>query len=221
MIMAAGIGKRMLPLTRSIPKPLLQVRGKSLIEYHLDALKSAGVSEFVINVSYLGDLIEESLGSGHERGIDIKYSREPVLLETAGGIRNALPLLQTDPDSNDAFIVVAGDVFTNFDFSKLIKAQQPADAHLVMIDNPPHHLIGDFAIGSDGFLVSQGQLLTYSTIALYRPAFFRGLREGPVMLRELFDGSVDRGLISAEYYSGSWSDVGTPERLELLNDIIR
>lgn len=217
MIMAAGIGKRMLPLTKTIPKPLLQIHGKSLIEYHLDALQRAGISEFVINVSYLGNLIEEALGTGAERGIEIRYSREPIPLETAGGIKQALPLLQTDESSNDAFLVVGGDVFTDFEFTRLLQNEYPENACLVMVDNPPHHPEGDFAIGRDGYLESQGKLLTYSTIALYRPAFFDGLRDGPVMLRELFDANLDRQTIKAEHFSGKWSDVGTPERIDQLN----
>ncbi len=217
MIMAAGLGKRMLPLTKTVPKPLLQIHGKSLIEHHLDALQRAGIREFVINVSYLGRLIEQALGTGASRGIEIRYSREPAPLETAGGIKHALPLLETGQSANDAFLVVGGDVFTDFDFSRLMRSACPANAKLVMVGNPSHHPLGDFAIGANGYLESQGNLLTYSTIGLYRPAFFEGLRAGPVPLRELFDANLDRGTIEAEYFSGKWSDVGTPERLEALN----
>jgi MurNAc alpha-1-phosphate uridylyltransferase len=217
MIMAAGMGKRMLPLTKSLPKPMLKIHGKSLIEYHIDALQRAGISEIVINVSYLGEIIEAALGNGQERGLDIQYSREPVPLETAGGIRNALPLLQGLAGLNQAFLVVGGDVYTDFDFRELAEYQCSADAHLIMVDNPTHHPEGDFAISEGGFLESRGKLLTYSTIALYRPSFFCGLRDGPVMLRELFDLNLDNRQITAEYFSGGWSDVGTPNRLDLLN----
>ena len=217
MILAAGLGKRMLPLTNTVPKPLLQIHGKSLIEYHLDALQKAGITEFVINVSHLGSLIEEALGSGASRGIEIRYSREPVPLETAGGILHALPLLKAGQSANDAFLVVAGDVYTDFDFSRLMKSGCSANAKLIMVDNPPHHPQGDFAIGADGCLESQGELLTFSTIALYRPAFFDGVREGVVMLRELFDANLDQQTMAAEHFSGHWSDVGTPDRLEELN----
>ena len=207
----------MLPLTRDLPKPLLEIRGKPLIEHHLDALQLAGITEIVINVSYLGEMIESALGNGHKRGIDIQYSREPVPIETAGGIKKALPLLQQSKGSNEPFLVVGGDVFTNYDFSKLREAICVTNAHLVMVDNPLHHPEGDFAIGDDHFLQSHGRLLTYSTIALYRPAFFDGLRDGPVMLRELFDQNLDNQQISAEYFAGDWSDVGTPARLAELN----
>ena len=217
MIMAAGIGKRMLPLTKNLPKPLLKIHGKPLIEYHLDALQSAGISEFVINVSYLGDMIETALGNGGERGIEIAYSREVVPQETAGGIRNALSLLQDTEGENETFLVVGGDVYTDFDFSKLVERKCPADAHLIMVDNPAHHPGGDFAISHDGFLESRGQLLTYSTIGLYKPSFFSGLRDGPVMLRELFDQGLDKRHISADHFSGDWNDVGTPQRLDSLN----
>ena len=216
MILAAGLGKRMLPLTKTVPKPLLQIHGKSLIEYHLDALQKAGIAEIVINVSHLGSLIEETLGSGASRGIEIRYSREPVPLETAGGILHAMPLLEAGQSTNDAFLVVGGDVYTDFDFSRLIHSDCPGNAKLIMVDNPPHHPLGDFAIGSDGYLESEGELLTFSTIALYRPAFFDGLREGVVMLRELFDANLDQQTMCAEHFSGHWSDVGTPDRLEEL-----
>lgn len=220
--MAAGIGKRMLPLTKNLPKPLLKIHGKCLIEYHLDALQRAGISEIVINISYLGGMIEAALGNGRERGLDIRYSREPVPLETAGGIKNALPLLRDraseDRDgANEAFLVVGGDVYTDFDFSELALRQCSTDAHMIMVDNPAHHPEGDFGINMDGFLESGGKLLTYSTIALYRPSFFLGLRDGPVMLRELFDRNLENNQISADYFAGAWNDVGTPERLEFLN----
>ena len=207
----------MLPLTENLPKPLLKIHGKRLIEYHLDALQRAGISEVVINVSYLGEMIEAALGNGQERGLDIQYSREPLPLETAGGIKNALSLLQDRKGSNEAFLVVGGDVYTDFDFSDLARSKCSTDAHMVMVDNPTHHPEGDFGISKSGFLESRGKLLTYSTIALYRPSFFLGLRDGPVMLRELFELNLDNNQITADYFSGVWNDVGTPERLEFLN----
>lgn len=155
MILAAGRGERMRPLTDSCPKPLLQVNGLALIEYHLISLNKLGIQEFIINHAWLGEQIENFLGNGDKYGVVITYSKEQQPLDTAGGIIKALPLLVSDGDSEKVFIVVNGDVFTDYDFSNLLKIKnklKQASAHLVMIDNPAHHPSGDFYLSKDGLL---------------------------------------------------------------------
>jgi len=208
MILAAGRGERMRPLTDTIPKPLLTIKGKSLIVYHLEALKSAGIDSVVINVSWLGEKIQQVLGDGSEYGLRIQYSVEAEALETAGGIIQAMDKL------HDEFIVVNGDVFTDFDFSRLLSFT--ADAHLVLVDNPPHNPSGDFAI-EQGLLVNKGaQQYTYAGISCYKKSFFDGHSEGRKALPPLLRVAADQQRISAEHFQGLWNDIGTPERLQQL-----
>ena len=214
MILAAGEGVRMRPLTLDRPKPLLDVGGRPMIDWLLLGLARAGVRRVVINTHYLATSIESHVGDGETFGLEVVYSREPDLLETAGGIAKALPELGTAP-----FIVVAGDIFTDFDFSSLPGELGGAAGHLVMVDNPPHHPRGDFALMPDGRLALDGDnRLTFSGIALYDPAFFNGVRsDAATRLRVLFDAGIARGELTGEYFDGQWSDVGTPERLSALN----
>jgi MurNAc alpha-1-phosphate uridylyltransferase len=210
----------MLPLTSNRPKPLLEVHGKALIDWHLEGLARAGITLAVINLHYLGDQIRAHLGNGEAFGIDIAYSEESVLLETAGGIRQALPLL--DPHGQDEpFVVVNGDVFTDYDFALLSPELGDWQARLVMVNNPPHHPEGDYGIGPDGCLRASGQRWTYSGIGLYSPRFFRGSttvsQNGSQMLRELFVPAMAAGTLGGEVYKGQWTDVGTPTRLAALN----
>ena len=211
MILAAGEGRRMMPLTRDLPKPLLQVHGKTLIDHLIDALRDAGFIEVVINVCYQADKIKKHLGNGSRHGIQIAYSEEGELLETAGGIQKALPMLGDQP-----FAVVSGDIFTDYDLRRLRDYDLHCGAHLVMVDNPAHHPDGDFAIDAAGRLRHEGDKLTWASLGVFSPDFFRKMAPGKCALRELFDVAVRRGEITAEYHGGFYADVGTPERLRIL-----
>jgi len=216
MILAAGRGERMRPLTDHTPKPLLEVGGKALIEYHLTALQQAGVREVIINHAWLGEQIESRLGNGERYGLQIQYSPEvPVALETAGGIIQALSHLGTEP-----FIVVNGDIWCDYPMQQL--PQQPDGlAHLVMVNNPPHNPQGDFCL-IDGRLQAEGQdKLTYSGIGVYHPQLFAGLEPGIRPLAPLLKGAMSKGLVSGEQYEGQWLDIGTPERLHQLDTELR
>lgn len=214
MILAAGLGKRMQPLTANLPKPLLQVGGKSLIERQIDRLKDAGVTEFVINHFYLGQMIEEHLGDGSALGVKIIYSREPIQLETAGGIIKSLPKLQ-----DESFIVVNSDVWSDFDFSSL----QPVDgvdrlAHLVLVRNAEHNPLGDFHIDDRGRVHedpdAEGGKLTFSGISVMHRNLFAGLPIQPMSVIPLLQQAMSENKVSGEIHSGVWVDVGTPERLQ-------
>jgi len=211
MILAAGRGERMRPLTDSCPKPLLKVNGQTLIEYHIQALVKAGINELVINHAYLGKQIEMHLGNGQQYGATIQYSPEPEALETGGGIFNALAYFDNQP-----FIIVNGDVWTHYDFSLLPK-QINHLAHLVMINNPAHNLNGDFFFDNKMLNTSHGNKLTYSGIAVLHSTLFQGCRSGAFPLAPLLRTAIANRQISAEHYSGIWTDVGTPERLAELN----
>ena len=209
MILAAGRGERMRPLTDRVPKPLLEVDGKPLIVYHLEALAGAGFGEVVINLSWLGDQIRARLGDGREFGLAIEYSEEPEALETAGGILQALPLL------GDRFIVVNADIHTDYDFSRL--RERDSLVHLVLVPNPPQHPLGDFALRGSRVTNETMDCHTFSCIAQYRAAFFDGLDPGKRALSPLLRAAIERGELSGELYRGRWSDVGTAERLDALD----
>ncbi len=215
MILAAGRGERMRPLTDAVPKPLLRIGGQTLIERHVYALASAGVTELVINHAHLGEQIEMALGDGSVYGVSIRYSRETdTALETGGGIFNALPLLGNEP-----FLVMNADIWSDYPFQQL-----PVDpdglAHLVMVSNPGHHSAGDFSLSS-GQLSQQGPaMLTFSGIGVYRPALFAGSAAGAFPLAPLLRTVMDDGQVSGEHYTGSWFDIGTPERLDEVNRVI-
>ncbi len=212
MILAAGRGERMRPLTDHIPKPLLKVGGKSLIVWHLERLAKAGFKEVVINYAHLGEQIEQALGDGSVWGLNVQYSPETSALETAGGIANALPLLGDAP-----FLVVNGDVFTEIDFGAL-QLVSPNLAHLVMVDNPPQHPDGDFVVDS-GKVTNQGNhKLTFSGIGIYHPALFVDVERGQAAkLAPLLRSAMIKGLVTGEHYQGVWHDIGTPERLSFLD----
>ena len=228
LVLAAGRGERMRPLTDTIPKPLLQVQGKSLLAWHLEALAKAGLTQVVINHAWLGEQIEASLGSGKQFGLQIFYSREESALETAGGICKALPLLR----ANDYFLVINGDVFTpQFPIQGLIqrvlelRSQDQLLAHLIMVPNPPQHPHGDFyldqtMVRDDGYAGATGAKLTFSGIGIYHYTLFKGLISGqsaklaPILRKAMADNRV-----SGEKYLGSWHDVGSPERLAELNKL--
>lgn len=217
MILAAGRGERMRPLTDSIPKPLLKVKGKPLIEFHLEALKRAGYQRVIINHAWLGKQIESAIGTGERFGLNIYYSREVEALETAGGIINALPLLCPDAQ-NEIFTVVNGDIFTDFDFNSLpTQLAEGVEAHLVMVDNPSHNSNGDFCFDGDKLHLQQGYKLTCSGIAVYRKGFFSHGPSGQNRLAPRWRNAINEGAISAQYFNGQWTDVGTPQRLNELN----
>jgi MurNAc alpha-1-phosphate uridylyltransferase len=212
MILAAGRGERLRPLTDSIPKPLLRVRGQPLIERHVIALARAGMARVVINLAWLGPQISAYLGDGSRYGIPIVYSEErPHALETAGGIFRALPHLSPGP-----FAVVNGDIYTDFPFASLqIDAER--DAHLVLVPNPPQHPRGDFGMQDGLALASAASQYTYSGIAVYRCGLFTGCSDGAFPLKPLLLRAMQMQRCSAQLYEGAWEDVGTPERLRILN----
>ena len=217
MILAAGRGERMRPLTDITPKPLLRVAGKPLIEYHIEALARAGVHRLVVNHAHLGEQLVDFLGDGARWGVSIAYSAEPVgALETGGGIYHALPLLGDAP-----FWVVNGDVWTDYPFSP---PQMPADslAHLVMVDNPQHNPQGDFVLADTGLLSDAGDArLTYSGIGVYRSELFATCAPGAFPLAPLLRQAMAAARVSGEHYAGRWLDIGTPERLQDLDAEIR
>lgn len=221
MILAAGLGNRMRPLTLYTPKPLLEVGGKPLIVWHIEKLKKIGVTEIVINSAWLADKLISSLGDGSQFGVDIRWTREDEGLETAGGIINALPLLGTDP-----FILVNGDVWTTMDFEALRHIKLNDDlAHLVLVDNPKQHPEGDFTL-FDGrtFTFDQdvtGENLTFSGVSVIHPKLFDGLEPGKRPLAPLLKQAMQNQKISGEKIKGAWVDVGTPERLMELDLQIR
>jgi MurNAc alpha-1-phosphate uridylyltransferase len=215
MILAAGRGERMRPLTDRTPKPLLRIGGQTLIEHHIHALVRAGISELVINHAHLGERLVAALGDGAAYGAAIDWSPEPDgALETGGGIFNALSLLSDDP-----FLVVNADIWTDFDFSGL-PAQPDGLAHLVLVNNPEHHPEGDFSL--DGGQVIQGGpvRLTFSGIGVYRRELFAGCAAGAFPLAPLLRTAMDAGQVTGQHYAGSWFDIGTPDRLAAINDIV-
>lgn len=226
MILAAGRGERMRPLTDHTPKPLLQVGGKPLIVWHLENLAKSGFKEVVINHAYLGNQIETALGDGSQWGLHIQYSPEAMALETAGGIANALPLLTESGHKVEPFLVVNGDIFTGIDFAT-INLPQNRWAHLVLIDNPPQHPQGDFSI-QNGLLSNNvepdatNRMLTFSGVGVYHPSLFAEIQHNEsAKLAPLLREAIDENKATAEYYQGVWHDIGTPERLRALNETIQ
>lgn len=217
LILAAGRGERMRPLTDDTPKPLLPVGGKFLIEYHIEALVRAGIDELVINVSYLGAKIRAALGDGARYGASIQYSDEgKPALETGGGIFRALPMLGNAP-----FLVVNGDIWTNFPYQQL-PFHATGLAHLVLVDNPIHHPDGDFVLSGERVLADgDGPRLTFSGIGVYQPALFDDCRDGHFPLAPLLRQAMAAGRVSGERYVGQWVDVGTPQRLQALDRQLR
>ena len=214
MILAAGRGERMRPLTDSIPKPLLEVRGKPLIMHQIAALKQAGIEQLVINTGALGEQMHARLGNGNELGVEIAYSDEgDEPLETAGGIINALPLLGDGP-----FIVANADIYTNFDYACL-PASLDSEAHLVLVPNPAHHPEGDFALENDRVHATGKEKFTYSGIGVYQTRMFENLAPGHRALAPLLIAAMENGAVTGVLHSGYWNDIGTPERLEQANAI--
>jgi MurNAc alpha-1-phosphate uridylyltransferase len=222
MVLAAGKGERMLPLTLSTPKPLLEAGGKTLIHYQIEKLAAAGFTNLVINHAWLGEQVEAAIGDGTDLGVTITWSREVEPLETAGGIIQALPILQVG-NNVGSFVCVNADIFTDFPFASLV----PLDgidlhAHLVLVKNPAHHPEGDFVL-EDGKIreAQEGEdTLTYSGIAVYHPSLFAGIALGRRSVVPLLKQAMAEGRVSGEYYGGRWFDIGTPERLKELDALL-
>lgn len=220
MILAAGRGERMRPLTDHTPKPLLSVAGRPLIIHHLEALRAAGIVDVVINTGHLGEQLPAALGEGQRWGMRIVWSPEPPeALETGGGIFQALPLLGREP-----FIVVNGDVWTDYPFVRLTQPPlTPAGlAHLVLVDNPPHHAGGDFALTAKGGVMENGTpRWTFSGISVLRPELFAGCKPGRFPLGPLLRRAMGAGKVGGELYPGQWRDIGTPQRLAELDTALQ
>ena len=222
MILAAGRGERMRPLTDRVPKPLLPVAGRPLIAHLIERLARAGVNELVVNVSHLADQVERELGDGSRLGVRITYSREAVALETGGGIAYALPLLGAAP-----FAVVNSDIYCDYDFTRLAAAAaklapDAPGAHLVLVDNPSHHPDGDFCL-EQGKVAADGThpRLTFSGIGVYPPALFAPVARGAkCQLAALLRPAMAQGHVSGEHHRGLWLDIGTPQRLADLDRLL-
>ena len=216
MILAAGRGERMGKLTQNCPKPLLKVRGKCLIDWHLIKLCEAGFQDVVINVAYLSKQIIDFVGDGSNWGLNISISDEIEALETAGGIKKAIKHLGDEP-----FAVINADIFSDYNYKnlKMISLQKKSMGHLVLVNNPEHNLKGDFGIMDDGILTMNSEkLLTFSGIAIYDPKFFSELTEGnKIKLAPILETAINKKCIQGELFEGLWSDVGTPERLNMIN----
>ena len=204
MILAAGRGERLRPYTDVCPKPLLKIGGKALIVYHIEALAAAGIDRVVVNVSWLGEQIEAVLGDGSQFGLNLIYSHESEALETAGGIIQALDLL------DEQFIVVNADIYTDYAFENLLEIDSAA--HLVLVPNPAHNSEGDFCL-KDGYLHNDnGQRYTFAGIAKYHRSFFKGVTAGKQALAPMLRQAAQMGVLRGELYGGCWTDIGTFER---------
>lgn len=214
----------MRPLTDTTAKPLLRVNGKRLIDYHLEKIAAAGISRVVINTCWQANKITSEIGDGSRYGVQIDYSHEPTALETAGGIRQALHLLGERP-----FLVVSADIWCDVDYTELVHQSFTADAHLLMVENPDHNKQGDFAISPSGNLQLQPECpdaardrsCTYSGIGLYHPDLFRTLEVTRYPLRDVLFPAIEEGRVSATLHQGQWFDVGTVDRLQQLDGLLR
>lgn len=211
MILAAGRGVRMRPLTDSIPKPLVRIHGKPLIQYHVEALAKAGVTDLVINVSHMAGRIKGYLENGHRFGVNISYSFEKQPLEMAGGIIQALPLLGDQP-----FIVVSADIWTEFDYATLPKEPKEM-AHLVLVANQPDHPNGDFGLQDHLVSETSGTRYTFGGIGIYRPELFHGLEQGVMTIGPVLHEAIPKKLVTGEVFAGRWHNVGNLQQVKALN----
>ncbi|MFY0678008.1 MAG: nucleotidyltransferase family protein [Neptuniibacter sp.] len=219
MILAAGLGTRMRPLTLHTPKPLLKINDVPLIEYHITRLVRAGIRDIVINHAWLGDQIEACLGTGERFGASIQYSAESEPLETAGGIRKALELLIKDGE--DRFLVINGDIFTNYPFEKLLQGKN-SGCHLVLVNNPEHNPEGDFCLRQSRVVSADGVKYTFSGISVLSADMFTELKaDQPEPLAPLLRNAIANETVSGELFDGYWLDVGTPERLQEIDQLVR
>lgn len=221
MLLAAGRGERMRPLSDHTPKPLLEVGGKALIVWHIENLARSGLTDLLINHAHLGEQIVRYLGDGKHFGVNIRYSAEPIALETAGGIANALCILGDAP-----FAVINADIYCDYDFAQLplraaTLSKNSDTAHLVLVNNPEQHPKGDFGL-QDARVTDTSPKLTFSGIGIYSPAIFHSIPPGSLApLAPLLRDQIARGKVSGEHYSGHWVDVGTPQRLQQLDNHLR
>ncbi len=214
MILAAGRGERMRPLTDELPKPLLEIGGKPLIVWHIEKLANAGFKEIIINIAHLGYMIPEALGDGSKWGVKLHFSDEQNegALESAGGIVKALPLIGSEP-----FLIVNGDVWCDYEFDNNFELDDGILAHLILVPNPEHNPKGDFVL-HDGKLIGEGVVrYTFSGIGYYDPDLFYSLEYGKRALAPILTQSISHGLVSGVLFDGEWRDIGTPERLDALN----
>ena len=212
MILAAGQGERLRPLTETTPKALVEVRGRSLLERHLDSLKAAGIETVVINLGWLGEMIADRIGSGHAYGLNVVYSQEGEnILETGGGIHRALPMLGREP-----FLVVNADVYTDMPLPPAGLAETDV-GHLVLVPRPAHKPQGDFDLQDGRVCESRNAAHTFSGVAVYRPEFFAGCEPGRFPLAPMLKAAAREGRLAGSLYEGLWEDVGAPERLADLN----
>jgi len=223
MILAAGRGERMRPITDSLPKPLIPVAGKPLIQWHIEKLAAIGINDIVINHAWLGTLIERTLGDGRQWGVRLHYSAEPVALETAGGIATALPLLGTEP-----FLVMNGDIWCGWDPAQALKigadlSKGPQQAWLLLVPNPAHHPSGDFGLSMTGLLSNSETVRhTFAGIGIYKPSLFANTPpQQAAKLAPLLREAIAQQAISGQLYTGLWVDVGTPERLSTLECLLK
>jgi len=214
MILAAGRGKRMKPLTNLLPKPLIEVQGKALIVWHIEKLVHCGFKELIINIAHLGYKIPLALGDGSKWGVKILYSdeQESGALESAGGIKKALPLL-----GNEVFLVVNGDVFCNYDFDPMFKLKNKL-AHLILVPNPPHNIEGDFGLTNELVSNKSDVLYTFSGIGYYSPELFKNIELSKTPLAPLLRDAITKQEVSGEVFNNIWHDIGTPQRLKEVNN---
>ncbi|MBQ0784373.1 MAG: nucleotidyltransferase family protein [Amphritea sp.] len=219
MILAAGLGTRMRPLTLETPKPLLPVAGKPLIQYHIERLVKAGITEVVINHAWLGEKLEAYVGDGSRFGAKVTWSAEAEPLETGGGIFKALPQLSED---GSPFVLINGDVFTNYPFEQLLNHNVAGDwlAHLVLVTNPEHNPGGDFQLQKNHVFESGDDCLTFSGVSVLSPVLFDSCAAGKFPLAPLLRSAMQSGQVNGEFFSGYWRDIGTPERLQEVSEDI-
>lgn len=220
MLLAAGRGERMKPLTDNVPKPLLKVKGKALIVRHIERLQRAGFEHIVINHAWLGSQLVETLGNGSRFGVNLHYSAEAIALETAGGIVQALPKIHKLLGKDQSFLVVNGDIFCDIDFHAIPLNLEQQLAHLVMIKNPEHNPKGDFALASDGWMSNQtDNKLTFSGVAVYQVKLFDELTPGKRPLAPVLRDAIEAHQVTGQEHKGYWFDIGTPQRLKMINNM--
>lgn len=216
MILAAGRGERLRPLTDSTPKPLIMLDENCLLEHHLMHLKAAGITDIVINTAWLAEQLHNKIGDGSRYNLNIQYSDEGTALETGGGIKRALPLL-----GKDKFLVINGDIWCDYPLQQLVAKALQHEAHLVLVNNPTHNPVGDFAVENNLLCNTGNERYTFSGIGIYRPEFFADIEAASFPLAPLLRAKADERKISAEIYQGHWFDIGTRERLEAMREYIR
>lgn len=216
MLLAAGRGERLRPLTDELPKPLVEANGKALIEYHLENLRASGISEVVINTCWKGDQLVKHLGDGSRYGVEISYRHESTALETAGGVANALDLLEDQP-----FLLISADIWCDAKLSSLIDTAGEQLAHIMLVKNPAHHPDGDFSLHSHFVVPRSTNSFTYAGVGIYSPELFKYLPAGPVPLLKVLTTAIAKSQMTGQIYQGPWFDIGTMDRLAALNKFLK